>query len=173
MLIIGKPERSGSQNPSYGGMTKMAEEEKEKEFTVTDRRKSSPGAGEEKPGSTEGPARKGAAAPEQKKEPSRDTERQTSANAEQAAEQGPLPEVDFSMFVMSLATTAQLNLGAIPNPETNESTRNLPAAKQMIDILAVLQEKTKGNLNGQEQSLLDNVLTSLRMLYVKAAEGTK
>jgi hypothetical protein len=81
--------------------------------------------------------------------------------------------MDFSTFVISLASTAQMSLGAVPHPETNQSSVNLPAAKQMIDILALMQEKTKGNLSEQESSLLEQVLFNLRIHYVRTAEGQK
>lgn len=82
-------------------------------------------------------------------------------------------ETDFSTFVLSLATTAQMGLGAVPHPETNQTALNLPAAKQMIDILALLQGKTKGNLSEQESALLEQVLFNLRIHYVRTAEGQK
>jgi hypothetical protein len=74
---------------------------------------------------------------------------------------------------MSLATTAQVSLGNIPNPQTNQPAQNLPVAKQMIDILGMLKGKTKGNLTEDEQLLLDSALFNLRMQYVRAAEGKK
>lgn len=95
------------------------------------------------------------------------------ARPDQAREAAPLPEMDFSTFVISLASTAQMSLGAVPHPETNQTSVNLPAAKQMIDILALMQEKTKGNLSEQESSLLEQVLFNLRIHYVRTAEGQK
>jgi len=82
-------------------------------------------------------------------------------------------ELDFSTFVISLATSAQVGMGTVPHPETNQSVQNLPAAKQMVDILALLQEKTKGNLTDEESSLLEQVLYNLRIHYVRAVEGQK
>jgi len=82
-------------------------------------------------------------------------------------------DLDFSTFVISLASSAQVNLGAIPHPETGQTAQNFPAAKQMIDILAMLQTKTKGNLTEAEAALVEQVLFSLRMHYVKAVEGQK
>ena len=60
-----------------------------------------------------------------------------------------------------------LNLGAIEDPETGQKTKNLPLAKQTIDILGMLEEKTKGNLTDDEAAMLKNILYELRMLYVK------
>jgi len=82
-------------------------------------------------------------------------------------------DLDFSTFVLSLATSAQVGLGAVPHPETNQTVLNFPAAMQMIDILAMLQTKTTGNLTEAEASLLERVLFSLRMHYVQAVEGQK
>jgi len=82
-------------------------------------------------------------------------------------------DLDFSTFVLSLATSAQVGLGAVPHPETNKSAQNIPAAKQMIDILAILQEKTEGNLTESESALLEQVLFNLRIHYVRTVEGQK
>jgi hypothetical protein len=82
-------------------------------------------------------------------------------------------DLDFSTFVLSLATSAQVGLGAVPNPETNKSAQNIPAAKQMIDILVILQEKTKGNLTESESALLEQVLFNLRIHFVRTVEGQK
>jgi len=65
------------------------------------------------------------------------------------------PGIDFSSFVIFLATSAQMNLGSIPHPETGETTVDTFAAKQMTDILSILKDKTKGNLTEEESSLLD------------------
>lgn len=86
---------------------------------------------------------------------------------------GTTRDLDFSTFVISLASSAQVNLGAIAHPETNQTAQNFPAAKQMIDILTLLQAKTKGNLREAEAALLEQVLFSLHMHYVNAVEGQK
>jgi hypothetical protein len=67
----------------------------------------------------------------------------------------PLQELAFSGFILSLATTAQRGPGSIPNPQTNLTVQSLPTAKEMIDILGILKEKTKGNLTTEEQALFD------------------
>jgi hypothetical protein len=117
--------------------------------------------------------RSGAAGPEptQKSESADPKARAAEAYKEQ---QGTGPEdLDFSTFVISLATSAQVGLGAVPHPETNKSAQNIPAAKQMIDILAIVQEKTKGNLTESESALLEQVLFNLRIHYVRTVEGQK
>lgn len=78
-----------------------------------------------------------------------------------------LPEINFPTFIFSLNSSALLNLGAIEDPGTGEKAKNLPLAKQTIDILAMLEEKTKGNLTDDEAAMLKNILYELRMLYVK------
>lgn len=86
----------------------------------------------------------------------------------QAEQATPLPELTFSSFVYSLSTSALVHLGEIPEPITEKMDKNLPLAKQTIDILGILQEKTKGNLTQEEEKLLDGFLYDLRMRYVKA-----
>jgi hypothetical protein len=87
---------------------------------------------------------------------------------------GPPPggegeKMDFIHLVMSLAGTAYHSLG-MPDPVTKQKGAvNLPAASQMIDLLAVLDEKTKGNLSPQEEQVITGVLTELRGLYVQAS----
>ena len=80
----------------------------------------------------------------------------------------PIPELTFSAFVYSLSTSALVHLGEIPEPVTEKMDKNLPLAKQTIDILGILQEKTKGNLTQEEENLLNSFLYDLRMRYVKA-----
>lgn len=74
--------------------------------------------------------------------------------------------VDFSSFVISLATQAMMLLGEIENPETKERAVNTEAARQTIDILGMLEDKTRNNLSADEQKLLGDVLASLRMAFV-------
>jgi hypothetical protein len=83
------------------------------------------------------------------------------------------PKVSFSEFAMSLATTAAVHLGDVPDPATGETTVNLMAASQMIEILAMLQGKTQGNLEADESQLVDALLYELRMRYVEAAKHDK
>jgi hypothetical protein len=133
----------------------MAEEEG---FTVRDRRTGASDPGAKQP--QQGPR----------------TDAQTPSGRgtrEALHEAQPAQELDFSTFVISLATSAQVGLGAVPHPETNQTLQNFPAAKQMIDIIALLKEKTEGNLTEAESSLLDRVLHNLRIHYVRAMEGQK
>jgi hypothetical protein len=75
--------------------------------------------------------------------------------------------VTFSTFVLGLSTQALLHLGEIPDPVTKRLERDLLAAKQVIDILGILRDKTRNNLEPGEQSMLDSVLYDLRMRYVE------
>ncbi|MGD8880524.1 MAG: DUF1844 domain-containing protein [Desulfobacterales bacterium] len=85
------------------------------------------------------------------------------------AEEPPLqfPEINFPTFVASLNASALLHLGAIEDPSSGKKNKNLPMAKQTIDILSMLQEKTKGNLSQEEENMLKNILYDLRIMYVK------
>jgi hypothetical protein len=78
-----------------------------------------------------------------------------------------LPKIDFSTFVLSINSSALVQLGLIEEPSTGQKTKNIPLAKQTIDILAMLEEKTSGNLTNDEENILKNILYELRMLYVK------
>lgn len=77
-----------------------------------------------------------------------------------------ISEIDFSTFLISLATSAFIHLGLVQDNEGKKSDINLPLARQSIDILSVLKEKTKGNLSEDETKLLDSLLFDLRMKYV-------
>lgn len=77
------------------------------------------------------------------------------------------PQVNFTNFVLSLSTSALFHFGDFPEYEGGKAEKNLPAAKQTIDILDMLNEKTKGNLDKNESSLIQGVLYELKMRYVK------
>jgi hypothetical protein len=80
--------------------------------------------------------------------------------------------LSFAAFVLSLAHTAAVHFGDIPDPVTGQpGEANLPAAQQMIDILALLEEKTRGNLTAEERQLLDQLLYELRLRFVEASKA--
>jgi hypothetical protein len=79
-----------------------------------------------------------------------------------------MPEVTFSAFIMSLNTSALYLLGELADPETGAMKQDLVLAKHTIDTLNVLKEKTKGNLNEEEENMLGKFLYDLQMRYVKA-----
>lgn len=139
----------------------MEEEKKEKGFVIKDRRLfDESGAArveeEEQPGD-----KKRTDIPEEGP-PSPPDEIETPE-----AEESPLPEINFASFIFSLSTTAMYHFGDFPDPGTKKPQRNLPAAKQTIDILSILRTKTEGNLDEQEKELLEGILYELRMRFVK------
>jgi hypothetical protein len=81
-----------------------------------------------------------------------------------------LPAIDLSTFVLSLSHSALVHLGDAPNPTGSAAAISLPLARQTIDLLALLQDKTKGNLTGVEEQIMDQVLYELRMRYVEVAK---
>ncbi len=85
---------------------------------------------------------------------------------EKPADEFNAPEADFKFFVTTLAIQASISLGIMANPGTNQKEENLPQAKFLIDTLAVIKDKTKGNLTKEEDELLEGILYELRMQYV-------
>ena len=148
----------------------MSSEEK-KDFKVTDKRKFD-SEGNPLPHSED-------EAPEEKVE---DTETTDTASgigdgrAEQAGGEGvghdsELPPVEFTTFILGLGTQAMMFLGVIPDPMSNEVKKNLQMAKQMIDVISMLREKTKGNLEAAEITTIDNLLYNLRMTFVELSKN--
>ncbi|MFH2009090.1 MAG: DUF1844 domain-containing protein [bacterium] len=88
-----------------------------------------------------------------------------------AKEGRAMPPIDFSTFVLSLSQAVLLHLGELEDPETKQLTPNLAMARQSIDLLSMLQEKTRGNLTEEEAKLLENLLYDLRMKYVAVCRG--
>ncbi len=129
----------------------MTEEEKEKGFVIKDKRVMNKDAIAE-----EGDAGADDAA----------SETPESGGADDQAEM-PLPEINFATFIASLNASALVNLGIIADPATGTKEKNLPIAKQTIDIMSMLQEKTKGNLTVDEESILKSILYDLKMMYVR------
>jgi hypothetical protein len=82
----------------------------------------------------------------------------------------PLPEVNFSSFLLSLSSSTLLHLGEIADPQSGEKKKELALAKQSIDIIVLLKDKTKGNLTHEEEELLDHLLYDLRMRFVEASK---
>jgi hypothetical protein len=88
-----------------------------------------------------------------------------------ADEQKPAP-IDFYTFILSLGSSAFVHLGDAPHPETGEQIPpNLAVARQTIDILVMLREKTKGNLTDEEEKFLENLLTDLQLRFVARSGG--
>jgi len=138
-------------------------EEEKKDFVVKDRRVFS----EEEAG--EAPEQEAGEASEQEAEsvaPEKPEETEASAAGPKEAEAG-LPEINFQTFVFSLNASALVQLGLMEDPATGKNEKNLPLVKQTIDMLSMLQEKTKGNLSKDEDEMLKHVLYDLRIRYVK------
>lgn len=141
----------------------MAGEEEKQEgkgFTVQDRRRFSPETGEAREVSEEA---KGFTMP------GRDESVGESQSKAQPSHES-LPEINFSTFIISLSTQALMHLGEIANPLSGKSETDILVAKQMIDILGMLQEKTRNNLDTGEETLIEDVLFDLRMKYVEAVK---
>lgn len=84
-----------------------------------------------------------------------------------------MPVADFSFFITTLSMQAAMALGVMPNPVTNQTEVNLGQAKLIIDTMAMLKEKTAGNLSTEEDSLLETLLYELRLQYVEKTAGEK
>jgi hypothetical protein len=137
----------------------MEEEKKEKGFVIKDKRMfdESGDVRQEEMSREE-------AVPDQKTESAADPGGDDRSK-EQAADY--YPEVNFASFILSLSTSAMYHFGDFPDPVSKKAERNLPAAKQTIDILSMLKNKTTGNLDDGEKNLIDGMLFELRMRYVK------
>jgi len=156
----------------------MAEDrEEDRGFTVHDRRRFSPETGEarpdagERPRDGEGGQRQGQGGESRGESASAGDLPKESLNPEtprgRSGKAGPVPEITLSTFIMSLSTQVLMLMGEIPDPTGRELERDMSGAKQVIDILGMLKEKTKGNLDKTEETLLDNVLYDLRIRYVQ------
>jgi len=131
--------------------------EEEKGFVIKDKRTFSPETGEP--------------SPQEPQEEEKATEEQTPpGEGGKAAEEEQLPGVNFATFIFSLSSSALLHFGEIPDPTSGEKKKNLPMAKHTIDLLAMLEEKTRGNLTSDEEQLFKNILYDLRMRYIKETE---
>jgi hypothetical protein len=96
-----------------------------------------------------------------------DRKEENKTQSESQTKSYTLPKIDFSTFILSLNSSALVQLGLIEDPASGQKTKNLPLAKQTIDLLAMLEDKTRGNLTRDEDNILKSLLYELRMLYVK------
>jgi len=99
----------------------------------------------------------------------RDPEQESAEhNREQGAQKSaPQPGINFSSFILSLGSSALFHFGEIPDPVSGAQQRNLDLARQSIDILVILRDKTTGNLSEDESRLLESLLHDLQMRYVQ------
>jgi hypothetical protein len=140
-------------------------EPEDKGYTVKDRRYLH--LSEEEKANLREEAAAGEAAKESTAEEAFQEASQKAAEARKTAEEVPLPEITFSSFVFSLSSSAFVSLGAIPDPHTGKTAKDLSLAKQTIDLLVLLREKTQNNLSEEEEHLFDHLLYDLRMSYVR------
>jgi hypothetical protein len=106
---------------------------------------------------------------EEKKGTQEEATQKKEERAKERTETPPLPEVNFNSLIFSLSSSALLHIGEIADPNTGEKNKDLPLAKHAIDTVAMLKEKTEGNLSEEEAKFIDTILTDLRWRYVKAA----
>lgn len=85
-----------------------------------------------------------------------------------AARKSLLPRVDFSSFILSIYSSGLVQLGKVADPSTGEIKKDLMVAKYTVDMMAMLAEKTKGNLNKDEENLMRALLSEIRLAYVEA-----
>ncbi|NVI97998.1 DUF1844 domain-containing protein [Myxococcus sp. AM009] len=78
--------------------------------------------------------------------------------------------ISFSTFIVGLGTAVLIHLGGAPNPETGQTAKDLPLARQNLDLLSMLRVKTRGNLTAEEEKLFDGLLADLRLRYVEATK---
>ncbi len=158
-----------------------SDEEPSKGFKVQDRRRFS-AEGELRPefrgaGETAGQPSGEAAEPTGAHQPERSSETaaggawlgEAASAAGSRVQSAPPAEITFATFLMSLSTEALVHLGEMPDPASGERRRDLAMAQHLIDILGLLRNKTRGNLDQDEQGLLDAILFDLRMKYVEIA----
>jgi len=134
-------------------------EERSRGFTVVDRR------------GTEREEAPGAEAPPSGGEGAEGSAR-TPPPGESAHAGSPPPPIDFATFVLSLGTSALYHLGLVEDPQTGEKNPrpNVPLARQTIDTIEMLRDKTRGNLSDEESRLLDSLLYELRMQFVESSQ---
>jgi hypothetical protein len=136
----------------------MSDEKKDRGFEVKDHRI----------GSQDDEQKAEAEAPETKETPEQEPvgeEKQETREPRQEAP--PLPRITFPAFLLSLNTSALIHLGLVPIPGTDQVEKNISLAKQTIDLLDLIKEKTKGNLTQEESDLLENLVFDLKIKYVE------
>jgi hypothetical protein len=131
------------------------------EFKVTDRRMFTTD-GDPKSTAPDGP--------DQDSTPSATRTEEPHPSQDSEQESPPGSGMDFSTFIISLATSAMAYMGEVPDPATGQRMQSLEGAQQMIEILSMLQAKTKGNLSSEETQLLEEILYELRMKYLAKAK---
>ena len=106
--------------------------------------------------------------PETQKPTPQEEPLQEKVEQKESPPRAPLPEVNFSTFIVSLSTEVLFHLGEFPHPVSGEKEKDLVLAKHVIDTLSMLKEKTQGNLSEEEQKLMEGMLYDLRMAFIRA-----
>jgi hypothetical protein len=138
------------------------EKEEEQSFRVTDKR------GFREDGEASAAGESAPAEDEKAKSADLSSEAKSSGQETQAR-----PPIDFPSYVLSYYTQGLVLLGEVPNPYTNKKEEDIEAARHTVDILSMLQAKTKGNLSKDEEQLLDTVLYELRMKFMAKTNRIK
>ena len=138
----------------------MTKEQDEQSFKVTDKR------GFQEDG-------KASDVSSDPKETPVDASSSAAANTPPEQELPPRPPIDFPSYLLSYYTQGLVLLGEVPNPYTNKKEEDVEAARHTIDILTMLEQKTKGNLTKEEQQLLETVLYELRMKFMARTDRIK
>jgi len=142
----------------------VGEETEDKGFAVKDRRRFTE-AGEAKEKAP--PDEKAESAEPRTPEGAKSGATMAQESSRETPREAPLPVITFSTFIFSLNTSALVHLGDYPDPGTGKNEVDLPLAKQTIDLMVLLEEKTRGNLTKDEESLLKHILYDLRLRYVQ------
>jgi hypothetical protein len=153
----------------------MEEQDDKRGFKVQDRRRFSP-EGETKEGAADEAPSRSSESLDIKSKPAAGAS-ETASKPQAAAEhpaahqqsKEPPPELTFAAFLWSLSEQALAALGEIPDPTSGQVTNDLVLAQQMIDIIIMLRDKTRGNLDAHEQAMLKEILSGLQMKYVELA----
>jgi len=140
----------------------MTKEQEEQGFRVTDKR----GFDESGEARTPDAAEKPREAPESAQIPKADAK----SGGEEPAQE---PTIDFPSYLLSYYTQGLVLLGEVPNPYTSKKEEDVEAARHTIDILSMIEQKTKGNLSKDEQQLLESVLYELRMKFMAKTNRIK
>ncbi|MFC1836364.1 DUF1844 domain-containing protein [Thermodesulfobacteriota bacterium] len=158
----------------------MEESEKNGGFKVTDRRRftSEDAAGQDSASEESEAQTEASSIPDSETEKATDSEgdealgktEPSQPSGDEAGEAEALPPLDFSGFVLGLANTALFQLGLARGPEGIGITKDIQGARQTIDLIAMLEEKTRGNLSDQEKNLIAETLFQLRMAFVEATK---
>jgi hypothetical protein len=140
----------------------MTKEQEEQAYRVTDKR-----------GFREDGEAKAPDAADKAEEPPLKDSASAASDSTQGPEASPRPPIDFPSYLLSYYTQGLVLLGEVPNPYTNKKEEDIEAARHTIDILSMLEQKTRNNLSKEEQQLLESVLYELRMKFMAKTNRIK